>query len=115
MSKSSFDQRYAAFDLFLELPRSLKERKFVTRRIVTKEDIKNILIAIKQAHRSGGIDTYHYLNYKAMTVFGAFTGQRPLATIARLKVWQFKEAVKLEKPVVVVFPVFHIHIIHVLR
>jgi len=104
MSKVSFDQRYAVFDLFLQLPRSVKERKHVTSRIVTKEDIENILTAIKQAHRSGGIDTYHNLNYKAMVLFGAFTGQRPLATIARLTVWQFKEAVKLEKPVIDVLP-----------
>ena len=104
MSKVSFDQRYAVFDLFLQLPRSVKERKHVTSRIVTKEDIENILTAIKQAHRSGGIDTYHNLNYKAMVLFGAFTGQRPLATIARLTVGQFKEAVKLEKPVIDVLP-----------
>ena len=104
MSTVSFDQRYAVFDLFLQLPRSVKERKHVTSRIVTKEDIENILTAIKQAHRSGGIDTCHYLNYKAMALFGAFTGQRPLATIARLTVGQFKEAVKLEKPVIDVLP-----------
>ncbi|MGA9080564.1 MAG: hypothetical protein WB581_10100 [Halobacteriota archaeon] len=40
MSKISFDQRYAAFDLFLQLPRSVKERKHVTSRIVTKDDVK---------------------------------------------------------------------------
>ncbi|MGA7076699.1 MAG: hypothetical protein WBZ42_09195 [Halobacteriota archaeon] len=33
MSKISFDQRYAAFDLFLQLPRSVKEQKRVTGRI----------------------------------------------------------------------------------
>ena len=104
MSTVSFDQRYAVFDLFLQLPRSVKERKHVTSRIVTKEDIENILTAIKQAHHSGGIDTYHNLNYKAMVLFGAFTGQRPLATIARLTVGQFKEALKLEKPVIDVLP-----------
>jgi hypothetical protein len=50
------------------------------------------------------IRPYHYLNYKALVLFGAFTGQRPLATIARLTVGQYKEAVKLEKPVVEVLP-----------
>jgi hypothetical protein len=33
-------------------------------------------------------------------LFGAFTGQRPLATIARLTVGQFKQAVNMRKPVV---------------
>ena len=46
MSKISFDERYAAFDLFLQLPRSVKEQKRVTDRIVTKEDGENVLAAI---------------------------------------------------------------------
>ena len=104
LSKSKFDERYAAFDLFLELPRAVKERKHVTSRIVTKEDVENILSAIKQAYCIGDIDSNHYLNYTALVLFGAFTGQRPLATIARLTVGQFKEALQMEKPVVDVFP-----------
>jgi len=104
MSKISFDQRYAAFDLFLQLPRSVKEQKHVTDRIVTKEDVENVLTAIGRARHSGGIDAYHSLNYKSMVLFGAFTGQRPLATIARLTVGQFKEAVAMDKPVVDVLP-----------
>jgi hypothetical protein len=104
MSSISFDQRYAAFDLFLQLPRSVKEQKRVTNRIVTKEDVKNVHKAIEQAHRSEDIDTYHYLNYKAMVFFRMFTGQRPLATIARLTVGQLMEAVKMDKPIVDVLP-----------
>jgi integrase len=104
MSKISFDQRYAAFDLFLQPPRSVKEQKRVTDRIVTKADVENVLATIGHAHRSGGIDAYHCLNYKAIVLFGAFTGQRPLATIARLTVGQFREIVKMEKPVVDVLP-----------
>jgi len=90
MSKITFDQRYTAFDLFLQLPRSIKEQKRVTERIVVKEDVENVLAAIGQAHRSRGVDAYHCLNYKAMVLFGALTGQRPLATIARLTVRQFR-------------------------
>jgi integrase len=104
LSKSKFDERYAAFDLFLELPRAVKERKHVTSRIVTKEDVENVLEAIEHAHNNGRLDTCRYLNYKAIVLFGAFTGQRPLATVARLTVGQFKEAMKLEKPVLEVLP-----------
>ncbi|MGZ7134112.1 MAG: hypothetical protein ACXVH4_05255 [Halobacteriota archaeon] len=104
LAKISFDQRYAAFELFLQLPRAVKEQKRVTERIVTKEDIENLLAAIKQANRSGSIDTSHYLNYTAIVLFGAFTGQRPLATIARLTVGQLSEAVGMHKPVVDVLP-----------
>ncbi|MGZ4924671.1 MAG: hypothetical protein ACXV5H_12085 [Halobacteriota archaeon] len=104
LTEISFDQRYVAFALFLQLPRPLKEQKRVTERIVTKEDIENLLSVIKRSYRSGEIDTDHYLNYTALVVFGAFTGQRPLATIARLTAGQFREAVANEKPVFDVFP-----------
>jgi len=104
MSTISFDQRYAAFNLFLQLPRSVKEQKRVTDRIVTKEDVENVLSAIYRPHVRKEIDTYHYLNYKAMVLFGAFTGQRPLATIARLTVGQLREAITTEKSVVNVLP-----------
>jgi len=104
LSKTKFDERYAAFDLFLELPRAVKERKLVTSRIVTKEDVENLLRTIENEYCKGRIDPYHYLNYKAIVLFGAFTGQRPLATTARLTVRQFKEAMKLDRPVLDVLP-----------
>ena len=85
LTKTSFDTRFQAFELFLEMPKALKTRKLVTNRIVTKEDIQNLLEAIEQAYAKGRIDYYHYQDYKAIVLFGAFTGQRPLATIARLR------------------------------
>jgi len=104
LTKTTFDTRFQAFELFLAMPKVLKTRKHVTNRIVTKEDVENVLKAIEQAFSVGRIDKAHYLNYKAITLFGAFTGQRPLATIARLTVGQFREAIKMEKPVVDVLP-----------
>jgi len=104
LSKPNFDQRYDAFSLFLELPRSVKEQKRVIDRIVTEEDVENILAAIEHSHRNGKIDTSHYLNYKAIVLFGAFTGQRPLATISRLTVGQFRKVLKTERPVLDVLP-----------
>ncbi len=104
LTKTTFDTRFQAFELFLEMPKVLKTRKHVTSRIVTKEDIENVLKAIEKAFSIGRIDNAHYLNYKAIVLFGAFTGQRPLATIARLTTGQFEEAVKMKKPVVDVLP-----------
>jgi hypothetical protein len=37
-TKTRLDTQYQAFNVFLELPKVLKERKNVTNRIVTKED-----------------------------------------------------------------------------
>ncbi len=51
LAKTHFDSRYQAFGLFLELPKGLKARKHVTRRIVTKEDVENILLAIGQSYK----------------------------------------------------------------
>ncbi len=104
LTKTKFDTRFLAFELFLEMPKVLKTRKHVTSRIVTKEDVENVLKAIEQAHNNGRVDNYHYLNYKAIVLFGAFTGQRPLATIARLAVRQFEDVVGMEKPVIDVLP-----------
>ncbi|MGZ4944175.1 MAG: hypothetical protein ACXV6K_07845 [Halobacteriota archaeon] len=93
LAKLHFDTRYHAFQLFLEMPKGLKERKHVTSRIVTEEDIRNVLSAIERSYQNGEIGQEHYLNYRAIVLFGAYTGQRSQATIARLTVGQFRAAV----------------------
>jgi hypothetical protein len=55
LSKTHLDTRYQAFELWLELPKALKERKHVTSRAITKGDIENLLAAIKRAYRNGEI------------------------------------------------------------
>ena len=90
--------------LFLEMPKGLKARKHVTSRIVTKEDVENVLLAIRQTYEEEEIDHHHYLSYRAIVLLGAFTGQRPQATIARLLVGQFRNAIGLEKPVLDILP-----------
>jgi hypothetical protein len=104
LTKTTFDTRFQAFELFLEMPKVLKTRKHVTNRIVTEEDVQHVLQAIEQSLSARRIDNDHYPNYKAIVFFGAFTGQRPLATIARLTVEQFTDAVKMKKPVIDVLP-----------
>ena len=49
MSKTTFDSRYAAFDLFLAIPKAVKVRKHVTQRIVTTEDIQNVVKTIRNS------------------------------------------------------------------
>jgi len=104
LAKTHFDTRYQAFDLFLEMPKGLKARKHVTSRIVTKEDVENVLYAIRNAFENAEIDKDHSLNYRALVLFGAFTGQRPQATTARLLGGQFRNAVSQEKPVLDILP-----------
>jgi hypothetical protein len=66
----------------------------VTSRIITKEDIENVLAYIGTAKKDGLISDYRAKQYTAFVVFGAFTGQRSLSTIAKLTVGQFREALQ---------------------
>jgi integrase len=104
LAKTRFDLRYAAFDLYLELPKSPKTRKRVTSRILTKLDVENVLRAIERAYEIQEIDRYQRLNYTAIVLFSAFTGQRPEATTARLTIGQFRATINQQKPVVDVLP-----------
>jgi integrase len=100
MTTMLLDPRLQAFELFLDKPKTLKERKNVTERIVTKNDVATILAAIQETERAGSIDAEHLKQFAAFVLFGAYTGQRPYSTISKLKVGQFREALKHEKPTV---------------
>jgi hypothetical protein len=98
-AKLTLDPRYLAFDMFLDKPRVRKIKKKMTARVVTKADIENVLAVIKTEMLKGSIDEEHERQFIGVALFGAFTGQRPYSTIAQLRVEQFREALKLEKPV----------------
>jgi hypothetical protein len=100
LTKTRLDNRYHAFSIFLERPKTLKHRKRVTNRIITKQDIDNILAHIKTAESEGRLNMYRAQQYTAFIIFGAFTGQRSNATISKLTIKQFREALQLEKPVI---------------
>jgi len=88
------DARYQSFRLFLELPKAAKTCKLLTGRIVTIEDVQNVLSVLKSRHKRGELDERHYVAYNALITFWAFTGQRPDATIGRITAGQVKEALK---------------------
>lgn len=99
LAKTHFDQRFQAFDLFLEMPKNIKERKRTTDRVITEDDIKNVIKKIVKSWRNGNLDYERALNYVCQTLFGAYTGQRPESTISKLRVDQFKD-VKNGNPVI---------------
>ena len=96
------EPRYQTFAPYLELPKTVKERKSVTSRIVTKDDINNVLQHIAKAEREGEISHERSAQYSAFVLFGAYTGQRTEATIAKLTVGQFRDAISVDKPVLLV-------------
>jgi integrase len=100
LTKTRLDNRYHAFSIFLEKPKTLKHRKRVTSRIITKQDIENILAHIKTAESEGRLNTYRAQQYIAFTLFGAYTGQRSNATMSKLTVEQLREALQLGKPII---------------
>ncbi|MGA3199621.1 MAG: hypothetical protein ABSD89_09475 [Halobacteriota archaeon] len=102
LTKTHLDVRYRAFDIFLAQSRRVKKRKHVTNRIVTKEDIEHVLGYIKRAEQDDLISGARAKQYTAFTLFGAFTGQRSVATIMKLSVGQFREALAADKPVILV-------------
>ncbi|HXY87386.1 MAG TPA: hypothetical protein VEG44_03005, partial [Candidatus Acidoferrales bacterium] len=102
LTRIKLDNRYYAFEVFLDRPKTLKERKRVTSRIITKDDIENILSHIRNSEQDGYISHDRALRYIAFVVFGAYTGQRSLSTISKLMVGQFRNVLQGEMPVICV-------------
>jgi hypothetical protein len=74
----------------------------LTTRIISTEDITNILLRISKAEQEGLISHSKAQQYAAFVLFGAYTGQRTQAMMMKLKVRQFKEALQSHKPVIYV-------------
>jgi integrase len=102
LTKTKLDTRYLAFEVFLAMPKRVRVRKAVTSRIITEADIRNVLSHIKRAEQDGKISKRRSLQCTAFIVLGAYTGQRTMATMSRLKVGQFRAALQTEKPVLLV-------------
>ena len=97
LTTTKAEPRYQTFAPYLELPKTVKERKSVTSRIVTKDDINNVLRHIAKAEREGQISPERSAQYSAFVSFGAYTGQRSEATMAKLTVGQFRTAFAADK------------------
>jgi len=72
----------------------------VTNRIITKQDIENILAYIQTTRNQSRISQVRAQHYVAFILFGAYTGQRSMATMMKLTVGQVRQALRMEKPVV---------------
>ena len=104
LTQTRLDTQYQAFSIFLGLPKVVNERRTVTNRIVTKDDIENVLKHIKRATHRLVISTDGSAQYSTFVLFGAYTGQRSIATIMKLTVGQLRESLRATKPVLRVEP-----------
>ncbi len=102
LATTQAEPRYQTFAPYLKPPGVVKDRKRVTARIVTKQDICNILQYVERAEQEGKISPERSAQYSAFVLFGAYTGQRSEAIVARLTVGQFREAMAADKPVLLV-------------
>jgi len=104
LSKLYLNAHYQAFEMFLAKPKAIKERKVVTDRIIALDDVTNLLNHIVNDYRAGKIKKSNCINYLALVGFGFYTAQRAEATIEKLTVGMFRDALTKEHPVILVPP-----------
>ncbi|MGZ8898423.1 MAG: tyrosine-type recombinase/integrase, partial [Halobacteriota archaeon] len=97
LTQTKIDPSYLSFRLFLEMPKTIKVKKALTERIVTREDVGVVFQRIIATEEKGA-DPSKIRNYRAFTLLASYTGLRP-STIQRLTVGQFRTALNEEKPV----------------
>jgi len=98
------DSRFLAFDIFLEPLKIKKERKPVTKQIVTKEDIENVLAVFRDAQSAGSLENDRALQYSTFILLRAYSGQRPKSTLARITVSQVRDALSTNKASLHILP-----------
>jgi integrase len=97
LAQRNIDPSYLSFRLFLERPKTVKVKKALTERIVTRGDISAVFQRITAAEKKG-TNPSKIRSYRAFTLLAAYTGLRP-STIQRLTVGQLRTALKEERPV----------------
>ena len=104
LSKLYLNANYQAFEMFLEKPKAIKERKVVTDRVIALDDVTNLCNHVVNDYRAGKIKKSNCINYLALVGFGCYTAQRAEATIEKLTVGMFRDALSKEHPVILVPP-----------
>ncbi|MGZ7166648.1 MAG: hypothetical protein ACXVIL_11190 [Halobacteriota archaeon] len=102
LTKLHLDGRYKGFHLFLDLPKAVKVQKRVTSRVIVLDDIQRVLAHIQGAEQDGRISKERAEQYRAFVLFGAYTGQRSVSTIAKVTVGQCREAIASDPPCLLV-------------
>jgi integrase len=97
LARTHFDHRFKDFSLFIEKPRMRVERKMLTSRIITVQDVSKTLEKILCAP----ISTDERINFQTLILFLAYSGQR-VVTTSRLTVGQFRHALESNPPVLTV-------------
>ncbi|NLV27377.1 MAG: hypothetical protein GXY48_09465 [Methanomicrobiales archaeon] len=70
----------------------------MTSRIVTLEDIREMIRRINHEEITNEISSDRAIQYRAIFLMGAFTGQRIEATMSKLTVGEVRKALEVDKP-----------------
>ena len=87
------------------MPRTRRDRKTVTSRIVTTADINRVIDGLLDAWVAQHLSYDTMVNYLGFTLFGAYTGQRVEATISRITVAQMRTALHATPSILLVSPI----------
>jgi len=98
--KLRMDTRLLAYLAIFEKPKVRRDIKLMTSRIITVEDIQNVITGIDNDITLSD-DRKH--QSKALILFLAYEGQRPL-TVLRLTAGQFRQSLVMNPPVLIVQP-----------
>ena len=96
--KIRMDTNLLAFLAIFEKPKVRRERKLMTTRIITIEDIKEL---ISRLERDENLTDYRKLQFKTLFLFLAYSGQRQI-TAYRTTAGQFREALTNNPPVLTI-------------
>jgi hypothetical protein len=105
LSKLHLDPSYQNFALFLDMPKTRRDRKSVTSRIVTTVDITRVIDCLFDAYVAQHLSYESMVNYLGITLFGAYTGQRVEATISKITVAQLRTALDSSPSILHVNPI----------
>jgi len=97
LATTNNDHRFHGFVSYMALPKSRREIKLLTQRIIVDQDVRNALTEIDKSTLSKIKKT----NYTALLLFLAYSGQRAM-TAAQLTIEQFSRAINTNPPVLTV-------------
>jgi integrase len=89
------DPVLASLLMYFRIPKTRRERKMMTTRIIVSEDMTR---AIEKINRSRALTPNRKLRHMAFLLFLAFSGQRPYAA-DRITAGQFRKALSQNPPV----------------
>jgi len=99
LTKTRLDNRYYSYSVFLDRRKTLKQQEWLTNRIITKQDIENILAHINAAKSEGPLNISCIIICSVCPLWSVYWTEEQRYLI-ETNVEQLGEAMQLKKPVI---------------